>query len=299
MAVRKRGERAMKRKRSTITGVLCGVLCALCVGIYTMQVDEQAAAVRAEALERYGGEQIEVCVAKRDIAPGETLTEGAIETKMWVAALLPEGVVTDRGEAVGKVAGTSVLKGEVILSKRFDARTASLEVPQGFTAVSVPTRDVQAVGGALAAGMRTDVYAMGASSAERILTRASVLATSATDAAGTASGSITWVTLAVAPEKVQEVIAAAENLQLYFVLPAQTGEDDDEEEAIDPETLRSRVLEGASSASGSAAVGSGASDASAGTASVTTDVAAQDAAAPSEGANSADDEREEGTSWIR
>lgn len=214
----------MKRKRSIVIGLACGVLCAVCVMAYVTQVDEQAAAVRAEALARYGGEQIEVCVAKRDIAAGETISDSAIETKMWVAALLPEGAVTDRNEVVGKAVGTSVLKGEVLLSRRFDARTSAIEVPQGYTAVSVPAREVQAIGGALAAGMKTDVYAIGATSAERILTQATVLATSASDAGtGSSSASITWVTLAVAPQKVQEVIAAAENLDLYFVLPAEAG----------------------------------------------------------------------------
>lgn len=236
----------MKRKRSVVIGLVCGALCALCVGAYVMEVDERASAVRAEALARYGGEQIEVCVAKRDIAAGETLSDSAVETKMWVAALLPEGAITDRDDAVGKTVGTSVLKGEVLLSRRFDARTSAIDVPQGYTAVSVPAREVQAIGGALAAGMKTDVYAIGASSAERILTQATVLATSASDAGtGASAASITWVTLAVAPQKVQEVIAAAENLDLYFVLPA---------EAVSKDVAKS---EGESEADGKAGRSSG------------------------------------------
>lgn len=283
----------MKRKRSMVLGVLCGIACALCVGLYLMQVSERADAVRAEALERYGGEQIEVCVAKRDIAPGETLTDGAIETKMWVAALLPEGAVTDPGEVTGKVAATSVLAGEVILAQRFDAKGASLEVPSGFAAVSVPAREVQAIGGALVAGMKTDVYAIGPSTAERILVRASVLATSAGEGtSGMGSAAITWVTLAVAPEKVQEVIAAAENLELYFVLPSQ----DEQEGSVDPEALRSRVLdqkpaageESRSASAASADEGSqreGASEALGST--------------RESGAVTADSDQGRGTSWIR
>ena len=217
---------AMKRKRSVLIGLACGVLCAVCVAAYVMQVDEQASAVRAEALARYGGEQIEVCVAKRDIAAGETVADSAVETKMWVAALLPEGAVTNRDDVVGKAVGTSILKGEVILARRFDAQTNPIDVPQGYTAVSVPAREVQAIGGALTPGMKADVYAIGASSAERILTQATVLATSTSVAGtGTSSASITWVTLAVTPQKVQEVIAAAENLDLYFVLPAEAQAD--------------------------------------------------------------------------
>lgn len=212
----------MKRKRSIAMGLACALLCALCVAAYVVQVEEQTSAVRAEALARYGGEQIEVCVAKRDIAAGETVSDSAVETKMWVAALLPEGAITNRDEAVGKTVGTSILKGEVMLTRRFDAQSNPIDVPQGFTAVSVPAREVQAIGGALTPGMKADVYAIGASSAERILTQATVLATSVSEAGtGTSSSSITWVTLAVAPQKVQEVIAAAENLDLYFVLPAE------------------------------------------------------------------------------
>ncbi len=278
-----------------VVGVLCGVACALCVGAYVLQVDEQAEAVRAEALERYGGDQIEVCVAKRDIAPGETLTEGAVETKMWVAALLPEGAVTKRDEAVGKVVGTSVLKGEVILAKRFDAQTASLDVPQGSAAVSVPAREVQAVGGALRAGMKTDVYAIGASTAERILAQANVLATSATEAAGSgSSGAVTWVTLAVAPEKVQEVIAAAENLELYFVLPAEGGAA--ETEAIDPESLRSRALEQGAAEKAEEAGGDAAPQ---GTTLQEGDGATEGTAMKSGEASAVDGEQGEATSWIR
>lgn len=285
----------MRRKRSMVVGVLCGAACALCVGAYVLQVDEQAEAVRAEALERYGGDQIEVCVAKRDIAPGETLTEGAVETKMWVAALLPEGAVTKRDEAVGKVVGTSVLKGEVILAKRFDAQTASLDVPQGSAAVSVPAREVQAVGGALRAGMRTDVYAIGANTAERILAQANVLATSATEAAGSgSSGAVTWVTLAVAPEKVQEVIAAAENLELYFVLPAEEGAA--ETETIDPESLRSRALEQGAAEKAEEAGGDAAPQ---GTALREGDGVTEGTAMKSGEASAVDGEQGKATSWIR
>lgn len=33
---------------------------------------------RAEALERYGGDQVEVCVAKRDLAAGEVVDASAV-----------------------------------------------------------------------------------------------------------------------------------------------------------------------------------------------------------------------------
>ena len=62
----------MKRSRTTIIGIACGLACAACVFAYAQGVRGEADAARAEALARYGGEQLEVCVAKRDIAAGES-----------------------------------------------------------------------------------------------------------------------------------------------------------------------------------------------------------------------------------
>ena len=54
-----------------VAGIACGVLCAACVLAYLTSVRGEADAARAEALARYGGEQVEVCVARRDVAAGE------------------------------------------------------------------------------------------------------------------------------------------------------------------------------------------------------------------------------------
>lgn len=213
----------MRRSKSLVVGAICGLCCMVCVGLYVAQVDEQAAAVRAEALARYGGDQIEVCVARRDIAAGETLDEASVETKMWVAALLPEGAVTSLSDVAGRQVGSSIIKGEVLSDKRFEATASALEVPDGLTAVSVPARDVQAVGGALAAGMRADVYAIGPSSTSKLATKALIVDTSAAEKGLASSGSsVSWVTLAVPPSIVEELVSAAQNLELYFVLPTSS-----------------------------------------------------------------------------
>lgn len=222
----------MRRNKSVIIGAICGLCCMVCVGMYVYQVDEQAAAVRSEALARYGGDQVEVCVARRDIAAGETLDDSSVEMKMWVAALLPEGAITTRSEVVGKQAGSGILEGEVISSRRLGSSTAALEVPDGLAAVSVPARDVQAVGGALAAGMRADVYATGPSSTTKLVSQALILATSVSDAGISSSSSgVSWVTLAVQPAAVEELVSAAQNLELYFVLPTSAGEAQEKEVA--------------------------------------------------------------------
>ena len=216
----------MKKGRSMAVGLACAAACALCVGAFMAQVGEQAERARAEALDRYGGDQLEVCVARRDIASGEVVDEGAVETRLWVADLLPEGAITARADVVGKQASAAILKGEALTSRRFGSAAApSLDVPAGLVAVSVPAREVQAVGGALQAGMRADVYATGAQATELLVPRALVLATS-TDSSGLlAAGAVEWVTLAVAPSAAQELVAAAQGLDIYFVLPADSGGD--------------------------------------------------------------------------
>lgn len=208
-----------KRDRSIAIGLGCGLACALCVGLYVTHVDEKAAEAQAEMLAKYGGDQVEVCVAKRDILAGETILEGDIETRTWIATLLPANAVVDKRDAVGKQAGSSILAGEVVSSARFGFDSVEMDVPTGLVAVSVPTREVQAVGGALVPGMTTDVYAVGPSSTSRIVESAQVLATSLSQEASSGSASA-WVTLAVKPAIVQELVTASENLQIYFALPS-------------------------------------------------------------------------------
>ena len=139
----------MRRNKTAAAGAICGVLCALCVLGYTQSVRGEAERARADALARYGGDQVEVCVAKRDIAAGETVDSGAIETRLWVADLLPPEAVRQTSEVVGSKASSTVLSGEVLSARRFGAASAAIDVPDGKVAISVPAKDVQAVGGAV------------------------------------------------------------------------------------------------------------------------------------------------------
>lgn len=207
-------------RKTTLAGLACGLCCSLCVGLYLVEVRGEVDEARAEALARYGGDQVEVCVATRDLASGEVVDGSAVATRLWVADLLPEGAVTEPARIVGQRLGSAVIKGEVLSTRRTEVRESDLNVPSGLAAVSVPAQAVQAVGGSVEAGMFVDVYATGPVSTARIVEGALVLASSAS-AEGTASGSHAWVTLAVAPDRVQEVVSAAQNLELYFVLPAQ------------------------------------------------------------------------------
>ncbi len=216
----------MRRNKTAAAGAICGVLCALCVLGYTQSVRGEAERARADALARYGGDQVEVCVAKRDIAAGETVDSGAIETRLWVADLLPPEAVRQTSEVVGSKASSTVLSGEVLSARRFGAASAAIDVPDGKVAISVPAKDVQAVGDtvllAVSAGSSVDVYATGSAATQALARGVSVLATSAGTDDRQASGSaskVTWVTLAVDPNQVEELVSAAQKTELYLTLP--------------------------------------------------------------------------------
>lgn len=222
----------MKPNKTMLVGVVCGTLCALCVALYLISVQGEVEKVRSEALARFGGDQIEVCVAKRDLTAGEVVDASAITTKLWVADLLPEGAVTDPAKIVGIRLGSTIYKGEVICARRTETAATSLTVPAGQAALSLPARAVQAVGGSVEPGMRVDVYATGPSSTAPIVQGALVLASSTSVGEGGQASDIAWLTLAVNPESVQEVVAAAQQLELYFVLPASPDNSDNVADSV-------------------------------------------------------------------
>lgn len=227
----------MKRRTTTTAGIACGAVCAVCVLAFTQGVRAEADAARSEALARYGGEQIEVCVATRDIAAGEAVDASCMETRLWVADLLPAEAVRSTEEVSGKTASSAILAGEVLSMRRFQGVEGRVEVPEGLAAVSVPAKDVQAVGGAVRAGEKVDMYATGGTSTDLLASDVLVLATSASTDDAASDAQVSWVTVAVEPDRVQEVVSAAQRTELYFALPGgeasgQAGDEREREGAL-------------------------------------------------------------------
>lgn len=209
------------KRRPLIVAVGSGLLCVLCVLAYAASIQAQVDKARNEAVTRYGGEQVDVVVAKDDILPGETVSASNAEVRAWVVDFLPEGAIASTDQAWGRQTTSYVAKGEVLVSKRFEGDAAAIDVPEGLVALSVPAEEVRAVGGAVKAGSRVDVFAVG-SKASKIGDDVLVLATSGGDDGGS-RGSVDWLTLALEPEKVQEYVAASESTSLHFALPASGG----------------------------------------------------------------------------
>lgn len=211
----------MRKRNTAVLGVVSGVLCALAIFAFTQSIQARMDGERAAALQRYGGEQVEACVATRDIAPGETVSNANTSTKLWLADLLPSESISNPSEVLGKQATSLIVSGEVLTSRRFAQSASAIDVPEGMYAVSVPVEEVGAVGGAVRSGMKVDVYLTGTSGTSLLSQSTLVLATSKGDSESASSKKVSWITLAVKPETVQEFVTAAEKGSLYFAIPGE------------------------------------------------------------------------------
>ena len=195
----------MRKKARVVVSVASGLLAALLTCWYVTSVREEAQVRQREAIESYGGDVTRVCVATRDIEPGELIDDGNVAVEDWVSSLLPSDAYASMEGVAGKTATSRIPKRAVVSSAYFtETRAGSLEVPSGMVAVSVASDEEHALGGAIKAGDRVDVYASRNSVADLLLS-AQVLDTSATRIEGAA---LSWVTLGVEPERVPELLAA-------------------------------------------------------------------------------------------
>lgn len=195
----------MKRKPRIVASVALGLLAVAMTWWYTASVRDEAQAVQREAMASYGGDVVRVCVATRDIEPGDAIDESNVTVEDWVSSLLPSGAYESIKEIVGKTATGRIPKRAVLSPVYFAESEHGLDVPEGMVAVSVASDAEHALGGTLERGDEVDVYVSKDAIANR-LASAQVLDTSALAQGG---GDITWVTLAVGPESVCELLSAA------------------------------------------------------------------------------------------
>lgn len=217
----------MSIRRRLIAGIAAGVVAFILMLTYVASIRAEENSARQDALARYGGEQVEVCVASRDILPGETIDGSNTATASWLVNLLPADAITDYSEIEGAKVSSTILENEPIASARLEGQTETLDVPDGLCAVSVPAKEANAVGGALGMGSVVDVYAHTDSGFKLLGTDLLVLATSNSSTETASSKGLEWVTLAVTPESVQELLTASYGGSLYFALPGsapQAGE---------------------------------------------------------------------------
>lgn len=206
----------MRRKTRLILSILSGVAAVMIALLYASEVRAEASRAQKEAMERFGGDVAQVCVAQRDIDPGETIDEGNVRVEEWVASMLPAEANVSMRDVIGKTTTSRIPKGAVLSSVYFERENDAIEVPAGKVAVSVACDAEHAVGGALVRGETVDVYAARDTVADRLMS-AQVVDTSSLADNG---GALTWVTLAVKAESVRELLAAASRAPITLVIPA-------------------------------------------------------------------------------
>ena len=208
----------MRKGRSLIVGVVCGVVCVAGMMLYAHEIELNVEQERAEVLARYGSTQVEAYVATCDIAEGSKVDSANVERKLMPGELLPEGAVTDLAQIKAQPAQARIYSGEVLLTQRFEQVDGSvLQVPDGLCAVSVPAKAVS-----VRAGDKVNVYSTSAKSTDLLVANVEVLATSAsTGSKKDEANDVSWITLAAKPSEVNELIAAAGVSDLYFTLPSE------------------------------------------------------------------------------
>lgn len=210
-----------QRKQALIAGA-CGIIAALCVFAYTATIQSEASMARASAIRSYGGERAEVLVANKTIPIGSTIDESNTSVQEWLVDFLPQGQAAQSYEELqGLVAQTEIRVNEPVLLERVGDGSSRITVPDGLAAASVASDDVLAVGGAIRAGSVVDVY-VEASSGEITMLGEHILVLETSTLEDSKEKQISWVTLAVRPSTVSDLLAAASKGTIHFVLPGNS-----------------------------------------------------------------------------
>lgn len=210
-----------QRKQALVAGA-CGIIAALCVFAYTATIQSEASMARASAIRSYGGERAEVLVANKTIPIGGTIDESNTSVQEWLVDFLPQGQAARNYEELqGLVAQTEIRVNEPVLLERIGDGSSRITVPDGLAAASVASDDVLAVGGAIRAGSVVDVY-VEASSGEITMLGEHILVLETSTLEDSKEKQISWVTLAVKPSSVSDLIAAASKGTIHFVLPGNS-----------------------------------------------------------------------------
>lgn len=210
-----------QRKQALVAGA-CGIIAALCVFAYTATIQSEASMARASAIRSYGGERAEVLVANKTIPIGGTIDESNTSVQEWLVDFLPQGQAARNYEELqGLVAQTEIRVNEPVLLERVGDGSSRITVPDGLAAASVASDDVLAVGGAIRAGSVVDVY-VEASSGEITMLGEHILVLETSTLEDSKEKQISWVTLAVKPSSMSDLIAAASKGTIHFVLPGNS-----------------------------------------------------------------------------
>jgi pilus assembly protein CpaB len=202
----------MSGRFRVVLALACGTLAVVACLAYAERVRADAEQVRSEAMERYGGEVVELVVAEQALEAGDVVSERNVRVREWLADLAPAEALTSIDDLVGTSVSVPVAQGAPLTKLNFRTDDAVLEAPSGHVAVSVPLTDKLGVSREVAPGSNLIAYRTHEGSATLLASGLEVLSL-----VGDRSTSIV---LAVSPDDVALVLAASASGDLRLVVPA-------------------------------------------------------------------------------
>ena len=194
----------------------CALLAVMACLAYASGVREEAERVRAEVLERYGGEVVTLVVASTRLEPGDVVSQSNVSTREWVADLAPEGAVVSLADVLGREVGVATEKGAPLTQLTFRSSSDLADVPDGHVALSIPLTDKLGVPRGIGQGATLVAYAVTNEGTRLVSGEMTVLAAPV----ATALGSGGQLTLSLLPDDVAAVLTASASGDLRLVMPA-------------------------------------------------------------------------------
>ena len=207
----------MSRRFRLVLSGACALLALMACLAYADAVRSDAARVRAEAIERFGGEVARLVVADQALEVGDVITERTVSVRDWVADLAPAGALTNLDDVIGREVSVPCAEGAPLTELNFRDESALMEVPAGHVAVSVPVTDKLGISRGVTRGAHVNAYQIAEDGPRLIATDVQVLSE-----LGTTTGIVAsqQVTIAVLPGDVTAVLGASASGDLRLVIPA-------------------------------------------------------------------------------
>lgn len=251
----------MVRRRSRfVLALACALAAMLCSAAYAQGVRRDAESVRAETIERYGGESTTLVVATRPLAAGEALDSDSVAEREWPSELVPEGSFASLDDVVGQTTAFPVERGLPLTEASLAGGEAALEVPAGTVAVSLGRPGELALPEGAGVGASVVAYELDDDGARVVAEDVRILAL------GQAQGSLvrgSAVTLAVRPRDVAGIMRCASQGTLRLVVPADdvdASELGESESAAAPEAVGALEGTGRDAAGGEGHLGAAPAD---------------------------------------
>lgn len=206
-----------RRFRLVVSGACAAVSVALCLA-YGEHVRRESERVRAEALERYGGEVVTLVIAAEGIEAGEPVTRANAVEREWLVDLAPTGAVTGLDEVLGDEVSVPAAAGAPLTELNFRDDAEAVEVPEDKVAIAVAAGGELGVAPGTSVGDVLAAYEVGEEGVRLISADVRVLSGPQAAAGGLSPG---LLTVAVAPDDVAWLLSASGEGSLRLALPGE------------------------------------------------------------------------------